>query len=125
MIVRMTADSRRVISLDESEIARRIIEMAREDDLRSYAVSAVNCTGVNFNGCTKIYEANAEIARNGRVWDAFFEGSRDIDIWINVVARTDYGFVELGAYLTDIWQITGSNSEEIRSHFYMRRFTEQ
>lgn len=127
MKVQITADSKKVIHLDEQEIVRQIISDCKDDDLRAYVMSAVNCVGTSYNTCQRIYEMTAQIARNCRCWDAFFEGSRDLDVWIEAAALTSEGFVMIGAYLTDIWQICGREAEDavVRSHFYIRRFVEQ
>ena len=74
----------------------------------------------------KVIEATARIAKNQRVWDAFDEETRDIDVWIEFTAFSEYrsSFIIAGVYLTDLWQLTKDNADEIKSHMYIRRFEE-
>lgn len=128
MRVIMTADSKRIIRLDEAPAAQRIIKEMREDEstVAEYAIYAVNAAGTEGRDwCAKIYEATAEIAKNSRVQDAYFEGSADLDVWISATARTNNGFCIIGAYLSDIWAISGDNAAEIaKNHMYVRKFRE-
>ena len=48
-----------------------------------------------------------------------------VDIWIEATAYVnDNEFIIIGAYLSDIWQITGNNNLEISSNMYIRKFKE-
>lgn len=129
MKVTITKEARRWITLEEAPVARKIIEDMKEDAAaKEYAKSAVNCIGSangrGFNWCSNILEATAEISGNRRVWNAYSDESGRLDIWINFTARTGTGFVEGGAYLTDIWQIDGTNYGDLSSHMYYRIFEE-
>ena len=121
MKVNMTAESKRILTVEELPVARSIIRQMKEDETSAaeYIRYAVNALG---NGCAKVYEASAEIAKNCRVWNAYDTGTGTLDIWIEATARTWNGFVEIGAYLTDIWNI--SDNDRQTEHFYVRTFTE-
>ena len=126
MKIKMTADSKKALTLEDAEITKEIQAAMEEDTgLKDYAVMAVNAAGKSFNTCGKIYEVTAEWARNRRIWNRYTDNSRDIDIWLNIVALTDEGFKMIGAYLSDIWEITGDNQREIAKHFYVRNFIEE
>ena len=126
MKIKMTADSKKALTLEDAEITKEIQKLMEEDTgLRDYAEMAVNASGKSFNTSRKIYEVTAEWARNRRIWNRYTDNSRDIDIWLNIVALTDEGFKMIGAYLSDIWEITGDNQREIASHFYVRNFIEE
>ena len=57
--------------------------------------------------------------------NAFTENSGCLDVWIEATALVNGNeFIIIGAYLSDIWMITGYNNEEIASHMYIRRFKE-
>ena len=99
----------------------------KEDEctVEKYAEMAVRAA---FNGNTfgiEVLKSSASIARNGRVWNLYGDGSGTLDIWIDAtVCVNDNEFIIIGAYLSDIWQITGSFDQEIVSHMYIRRFKE-
>jgi len=127
MKVIITKESRRYITLEEAAIARKIISDCREDGMSpaDYAKIAIDAVGSNdYNWCVKVYEASAEICKNCRVWDAYGDDTRDLDVWIEATAKTSNGFIEIGAALSDIWSITSDNGAEIANHMYVRQFQE-
>lgn len=122
MKITITADMKKVLTIAEMPTARQVIENLKCDDsLKDYAKMAASlaaCCSVE-----KVLECSAEIAKNCRANDNFFEGSADLDVWITFTAFTSEGFVMGGAYLTDIWNI-GIDDYEIRKHMFIRRFRE-
>ena len=121
MKVNMTSDSKRIVTVEEMPAAREIIRQMKADEnsAADYIRYAVNALG---NGCEKVYEASAEIAKNCRIWDAYGSGTGTLDVLIKATARTWNGFVEIGAYITDLWNISDDNSQS--EHFFVRTFTE-
>ena len=67
---------------------------------------------------------NAEIAKNNRVYNAHSAESGYLDIWINAIYDGGDVIYKVGAYITDIWESTGDNREELKSHMYIREFRE-
>lgn len=133
MKVRITKEAKSWLTLAEAPAANAIIRDMREnaDDAKEYAAMAVNCIGSacgHMNWCTRVLEADAEIAGNCRIWDTysseFGKESGRLDVWINFTARTTEGYIEGGAYLTDIWNIGRHRPEELAGHMYCRRFEE-
>ena len=128
MKIKVTKETKRIVTLDEMEQAAKIIKFEREEDeweAANYAELAVNAALHAYHGrCEKVMEASAEIAKNCRIRDYYHDDSRTLDVWINATARTSEGFIIIGAYLSDINDITGSNQEEIARHMYVRRFKE-
>ncbi len=130
MHVSLTHDMKKYISLEETPVVRKLIaDMKEEEDTAEDALKmAVNVIGTEvgygINCCDSVLYATAEIAKNCRVNNYYNDDSKDFDIWINGVARTLNGFVEVGAYLSDIWQIGGVDNVELVRHMYVRRFEE-
>ena len=130
MKVKITKEAKQWLTLAEAPAAQSIIRDMKEDawGAKEYAVMAVNCIGnaigKHYNWCSKVLEADAEIAGNRRIWNAYDENSGRLDVWVNFTARTTDGFIEGGAYLTDIWNITGENQPELAGHMYYRRYEE-
>ena len=125
MKVTMDKDSRKVITLEEAPIVKRIINEMKEDESTAaeYITYAINAA--NKGSIIKVYEATATIAKNRRASNCYGENTWDIDIWIHGTAQTYNGFIIIGAYLSDIWSLTSENHEFIaQNHFYVRWFAE-
>lgn len=128
MIVVYTDRSKDIITLSEKPIADGIIE-----ELSDYSIEAdmqmIVRTAVGTNDTFEILKFTAEIAKNSRIWNAYGANdgeTKNLDVWMELYAYNKFvGFYEIGCYLTDIWQITGDNSEEIRNHFYINKFTKR
>ena len=123
MKVKFTAEAKKYITVAEMPHVRRIIDEMREDDsLKDYAEMAARVASRDWNDF-EILKADAEISRNCRAHDNYHEGSGNLDIWLTIYAYDPYqGFYNIGVYLSDIWQLTGDNSEEIRSHMYIAEY---
>lgn len=127
MKVTLTAEMKKIITIAEMPAVNKVIRYAKEDDLtvKEYAEMAARIA--SGNNSVKVLEASAEIAGNCRVHDWYDYGSEHFDIWVNFTAIIDNGFGGIimgGAYVTDIHASTGYNSEELRSHMYIRKFAE-
>lgn len=127
MKVTLLKEDKKYITLEQAPIVRQIIADMKEDEYTAekYAEMAIRAT---YNGNAyhiEVLKASAKISTNCRVMNAFTENSGNLDIWIEATSyvNTDE-FIIIGAYLSDIWMITGYNNEEIASHMYIRRFKE-
>lgn len=67
----------------------------------------------------EILTANAEIARNNRVWEQMGTNTKNMDVWLTVTAETHDGYIKASAYITDIWQI--SSETDFTNYMYIRR----
>lgn len=128
MKVRMDRNYRKRYTLEQVDQAKAVIQYEKENDdftVAQWAEMAVHealkGTSVNAQDWQEgwILRAEAATARNGRVWNQYGEGTGDMDVWIDAVARTGEGFVEVGAYLSDIWQTGGT---DYRPHMYIKRY---
>lgn len=124
MKITVSAESRKYITVAEMPIVRQIIEEFKQSDetVKEYAEMAARIASDSH--VLKVFESTATITKNRRVWDAYNEESGDLDVWVEFTALTGAGFVMGGAYLTDLWQVTGDNAEEIRELMFIRKFTE-
>lgn len=124
MKVAFTTEMKKVVTVYEMPAVRKVIEYMKdgESTVKEYAEMAARIA----SGCNivKVLEASARIAANRRVWDAIAEGSEKFDVWIEFTAFTDNGFVMGGVYITDLWECTRDNHDEIRNRMYIRKFTE-
>ena len=125
MKVKFTAEQKRFITVEELPAVQEIIAMMKEDTgLKEYAGMAARI--VEPYSCCEILKVEAEIARNNRVFNRYSDTSGMLDIWLTVYAFDSFkGFYTIGAYLSDIWEANGENSDELRSDMYIRKFTEK
>ena len=107
MLVRLEEKYKDFYTIRDLERARAVIKMMREDEevVAGYAEYAVN-EALKGRGdyLRRILKATAHTARNRRAWNAYDENSQDMDVWVDAIAETSYGFIKVGAYLSDIWQ---------------------
>lgn len=134
MKVRLEKEYKKYITLAEAPIVREIISSLKEDTstVEEYAEMAVRAAYNNKTNDIEILKASAKISKNCRVWNAFTENSEELDVWIEATAyvnhynNSEFGYkiIIIGAYLSDIWQISCENYREMASHMYIRRFKE-
>jgi len=130
MKVKIEKESRKWITLEEVSIAREIITAMKEDEstIEDYAEMAINAAYDGKVWNIEVFKASAKIARNARAWNAYNDHSEKLDIWIEATAYIScyngYEFIMIGAYLSDIWQTSYDNYQEMASYMYIRRFKE-
>jgi hypothetical protein len=125
MKVTLEKNYRDYYTLSDLQRAKAVIKFMKEEDsstVKEYAEYAVREALRD----TDVYDreiitAEAHTAGNRRVWDAYGEGTASMDVWIEALARTSEGFIEFGAYLTDIWQ---TGVEHYKQNMYIKRFKE-
>jgi hypothetical protein len=129
MIVKMPKNYETWMTVEKVAIAKKLIRYEKENDdcsVKEWAIYAI-CEALRDRddydiGAEGILTCSAEIGGNNRVWDAYFEGSKDLDIWIKATAKTGNGYTEIGAYLSDIWQ-TGATP--YADHMYIAYYKRQ
>lgn len=127
MKVTLLKEDKKLITLADAQIVRQIIADMKEDEntAEDYADMAIRAA---YNGNAygiEVLKASAKIVTNSRAWNVFTENSGQLDIWINATAYVNGDeFIMIGAYLSDIWMITGYNHKEITEHMYIRKFKE-
>lgn len=72
----------------------------------------------------EVLKAEAEFAGNCRIWNAYGEDTGRMDIWIKGIVQCWNQVLEIGCYLTDIWNIDGKN-DVVRDHAYVVRYKKQ
>lgn len=123
MKVKFDRNYKKDLTIYEVEQAKRIIEEEKDDamtakDMLEYAVNERLKKGIDY--CAKVITATATIRRNIRIWNAYHDDSQELDIWIEGLAKTGDGYIEIGAYATDIWQ---TGAVDYRSHIYSKYYT--
>lgn len=129
MKVTITADAKRIITIAEMPIVKRIIAECKEDETTAREYAAIAARMITGDNCVEVIKAEAQIAKNCRIYNQYGEDSADFDIWIDFRAYSEYKdrFIIAGAYLSDICNICGISEidEEIKDHMYIRSFLEE
>lgn len=122
MKVKLTEEMKKYISIAEMPVVKQIIKDMKEDDsIIGYAQAAAHVAS-GWNDF-EILKAEASIAKNCRVWNQYGENTDDLDIWLDIYAFDSYaGFYEIGIYLSDVWSITGDNSDELKNYMYIEKY---
>ena len=121
MKAKITKESKKVLCLDDMNAVKEVRTCIEEDKLSNYTQTIARIASKT-NDVFEIFRADAEIAKNSRIWDAYGD-SKNLDVWITVYAYNSYvGFYEIGCYLTDIWEVTGDNSDQIRNRMFVLEY---
>ena len=124
MKVKITEDSKRVLTLADMPAARKIIKDLMEDNyIKEYGGSCARIASGQ-NESFEILKAEAELCKNCRVWNYYSDDSGNLDVWITFYAfNSYYGFYSIGVYLSDIWQIGSTEAnQEVKSHMYIKEY---
>ena len=78
-------------------------------------------------GSATVLSAEHTIAKNAKVYNRFGTEEHDtehLDIWFDIICYDNYRdeFYKVGAYLSDVWDIGGVDSDELKRHMYIRRY---
>lgn len=116
MKVTLEKDYRDMYTLSALESAKKVIKACKEDTNtpKVYAMMAADCIlkmSVK-DYPTEILKATATTCLNPRIRDRYDEGSGRMDVWIDAIVKTAYGFIDLGVYLTDLWDLPASDADE-------------
>lgn len=124
-----TKEAKKYVTAYDVEKSREIIRDMKEDE--STPAEYLETAAKSLKGVyhADVIQADARMECNRRVWDAYSAGSQDLDIYVEGLAKVEYNdgsryrvaYVEIGAYLSDIWQLTGSEEDDATttSMFYL------
>lgn len=128
MIVKITNESKKWMTVYELEQAKIIIQQFNEDDsMADLCQIAARIASKSVYDSFEILRSSAEIAGNCRIRDAYHDGSGKLDVWIECYAYNPYiSFFAIGAYYTDLLKYDGTEemNELIRDHMYIKEFKE-
>lgn len=122
MKVKFEKDYKDFYTLADVERAKKVISYEKDDEetptgWAEYAIKEALKDTMEY--CDEVIRASAETTRNNRIWDAYGEGTGTLDVWITALAKTREGFIEIGAYLSDIWQ---SGAEPYKDHMIVNQY---
>lgn len=127
MKVKMPKEYKRLFTVEEYEIGKEIIKYERENDSNTekdwaeYAVREALKDSKSW--LEDILLAKAEVYKNNRIeWDGYFEGSHDLDVYISATAIISDGYLEIGAYLSDIWK---TGAEEYKDNMFIAKYVKE
>jgi hypothetical protein len=122
MKVKIIKRSKEVLRMSDTEAIKEVRDCVSEDKLSDYTQMIAQVASGK-SDVFEILKADAEISRNCRVWNAYGNNSKDLDIWVEIYAYNSFaGFYEIGCYMTDIWNYYSDIADEIRSHMFILEF---
>lgn len=127
MRVTVSKEIKKYLTVSEMPAVNEIIKFMKEDEftVEDYARMAMNSLGYIAQRF-EIYRASATIAKNQRANNAIFEGSNNLDVWIEFLAFDSYyGAFDCGVYLSDLWGLTEENEGELYDNMYLNAFTKR
>lgn len=127
MKINISKNSKKVITLDDMPVVKQIIKDFKDDEitLKEYGLRTARIASGAYGFDFEILKASAEIAKNQRIYNQFCDNSKNLDVWFNFYAFNNYyGFYEIGAYLSDLWQSDGTEEtyKYIRSNMYINHY---
>lgn len=124
MKVQITRNTKDILSVSEMPAARQIVKDFREDEDIDGYISSVARIVCGYNESFEILRSSAEITRNCRIQDYYGDNTKDLDVWIYGLAfNWFYGLIEIGAYVSDVFSITGTaEDKDLLQHFYFREY---
>lgn len=128
MKVTLEKSYRDVYTIADLDRARKVIAFEKDDESspKEWAAYAVGEALKDADGnitdyLVEVLRAEAKTAKNCRAWNLYGiteDGTADMDVWITFLAETEKGFIEGGAYLSDIWQ---TGAARYKNHMYIRK----
>lgn len=126
MRVRITPESKNFMTVNDMKVAHQIIEDCKTEMPIEELAQIAARTATKYNGDFEIFTPTAYICLNGRLNNWYYPNSNSLDVWIEFKAFNSYsGFYIIGAYLTDIHNISRMTADHIRNHMYIRSYKEQ
>ena len=122
MKVNLPKDYKLYFTISDWEKAKEVIECEKGDDNSGMVYERIaieHALKDSYECLVRIIESRAEVQPNNRI-DGAYGDTGSMDVWFNITARTDKGYLEVGAYLTDIWNI-GSDTD-VRRHMWIEHY---
>lgn len=120
MKVTLEKDYRKYYTLDDLDRAKAVIKAEKEDEMsaKDWAeYAAREALRGEDESLVEVIKAEATTAKNCNAWNRYSDESADMDVYIRFLAETTKGFIQGGAYLSNIWE-TGAT--EYKRHMYIR-----
>ena len=113
-------EDRAYLTMAEGDLLPQMNMKIREEDIIEDCRFVLGVLGMSSNSV--IYQKEASLKRNCLANDSFFDGSKDLDIWIECAAFDElaHRFVRCGAYLTDIWSYVDKN--DFLEHMWVENY---
>lgn len=119
------------ITIGDATLARKILnDFKSGDNTETLDMSELKRAGAVYineawNNNVKVYESSATIAYHNGGNGLLLTDEENaltkypLDIYIEMFAKGSDSCADIGFYLTDFWQLTGDNADEIRSKAYI------
>lgn len=104
----ISADMKNILTIAEGEKIDIMNRVILDEDVDDYYKMMLGVVGLD-SSC-HVYSGQSSLAKNKRANDNYFNGSGNLDIWIEIKAfKPGVKFCVLGAYLSDLWKFDCSD----------------
>lgn len=129
MNVEISKNTERAIYVYQLEAAREIVSQFEDEDgsasLDDAVQTAISIATGETSMCFEVLKATAEIMPYYRAQNRYTDNSENLDVYLTIYAFDEYhGFYKIGCYLSDVWESTGDNAEELRQYMYIGKYEE-
>lgn len=127
MKVNLTAEMKKFITVAEMPAVKKVMRCANEDECTLTDLARVAARLVFDDNAAMIIECKSEDCQRISAFGTLSTRRREtLTCGLNLSAFSEYrsSFIIAGVYLTDLWQLTTDNADEIKSHMYIRQFKE-
>lgn len=101
-------DMKNILTIAEGEKLGAMNRVIFDEYVEDYHKMMLGAVGLD-SSC-HVYSGQILLAKNERANDDYFNGSGNLDIWIEIKAfKPGVEFCVLGAYLTDLWKFNSSD----------------
>ena len=128
--IQFPEEFKRIFTLEELDICKKIAYDMKENadngkiDFDWEVAMAVYAGSGHKVSDSNVIFAKAEFAKNNRIYDYYYNESKTVDIYFTIYAYSEYyGFYDIRAYLSDIWQYSSVDNDTSR-FFWVRHFVE-
>lgn len=115
MKVKIEEGYKKMYTLEEVRQAKDVIACMKEDESTAEEWAATAARAYTGDYIERVIEASAETCSNARVYNAYGDNTQFMDICIKALVKTFDTYLEITAYLTDIWA-------ENKEQFYVVTF---
>ena len=118
------------VTIGDAVMARKIInDFKSGDNIESFDMSELKRAGAMYineawNSNVMVYDSTAIVAYHNGSNGLFTEEENNLtkyplDIYVQMFVRGSDSCADIGFYVTDFWQLTGDNADEIRTKAYI------
>ena len=115
---------KKVLTMAEGELIPRLQTCVADEDLTEWAMTAARIAGIQGSNVL-VLRKSAEVCKNNRVNDYYFDESGQLDIFIQaLVFKPNECFAHIGANLSDLQQFSSDRANETKRYILIDKYVQ-